>query len=79
MKDNGIIGDAKLMMLLNRLKEDGKIYGTEKYSVTYCSEIKTALNIAAGINYKLFSNELDLSREKNHVHTMTKELEIVFD
>lgn len=79
MKIHGLIGDSTLKMLLDRLKEDGSLHGIEKYSVTYCSEIENALNIAANINFKLFSSELDLSHEHNHVHTMCKEIEIIFD
>lgn len=75
---HGLANDAKLAMLLNRLKEDGELHGTEKYVVTYFNEIKSALNIAANINYKLFNNSLDFSQEHNHVSTISKSLEINF-
>jgi len=60
------------------LKEDGQLHGTEKYEVTYLSEIKNALNIAANVNYQLFNDTLDFSKEHNHVHTISKTLEINF-
>lgn len=78
MIKHGLWGDAKLRLLLERLKEDGQLSGTEKYEVTYLSEIKNALNIAANINYKLFNDTLDFSRTHNHVHTISKTLEINF-
>ncbi len=78
MGSHGLGNDAKLHLLAERLKSDGRITGVERYEVTYCSEIANALNIAASINYKVFSDKLDFSREHNHVHTITKTLEINF-
>lgn len=79
MKKYGLFGDAKLKMLLDRIENDGQLHGTEKYSVTFCSELKSALDLAVNINFKLFSNELNFSHESTRVHTITKELEIKFD
>jgi len=79
MKSHGLASDARLNILCERLKADGKISGVEKYEVTYCSEIVSALNIAASIDYKMFSDNLDFSREHNHVHTISKTLEINFE
>lgn len=78
MIKHGLRGDTKLNLLLERLKEDGQLSGTEKYEVTYLSEIKSALNIAANINYQLFNDTLDFSKTHNHVHTISKTLEINF-
>jgi hypothetical protein len=78
MKTHGLASDAKLNILCERLKSDGKISGIEKYEVTYCSEITSALTIAASIDYKMFSDNLNFSREHNHVHTISKILEINF-
>lgn len=78
MKSHGLASDSQLRSLYERLKSDGKISGIEKYEVTYCSEITSALNIAASIDYKMFSDNLDFSREHNHVHTISKTLEINF-
>ena len=78
MKTHGLASDAKLNILCERLKSDGKISGIEKYEVTYCSEIASALTIAASIDYKMFSDNLNFSREHNHVHTISKILEINF-
>jgi len=79
MKKHGLWGDSGLLMLLERMKKDKLLHGTEKYSVSFCTELESALNIAAGINYKLFSNELDFSHKKNKVHIITSELKIEFD
>ena len=79
MRKYGLLGDSKLLMLLDRLKEDKLLHGTEKYSVSFCTELESALNIAANINFKLFSNKLDFSHKNNHIHTITKELMIEFD
>lgn len=78
MLTHGLCSDAKLMMLLDRLKQDGELHGTERYTVTYLGEIKSALNIAATIDYKLFNDKLDFSHEHNHVQTISKTLEINF-
>lgn len=76
--EHGLTNDASLMMLLDRLKKDGEIRGTEKYTVSYLEEVQNALDIAASINFKLFNDKLDFSRKKNIVHTMSKTLEINF-
>ena len=78
MKSHGLASDTQLLSLYERLKSDGKISGIEKYEVTYCSEIASALTIAASIDYKMFSDNLDFSREHNHVHTISKTLQINF-
>ncbi len=78
MESHGLGNDTRLHLLAERIKDDGRISGVERYEVTYYSEIANALNIAASINYKVFSDKLDFSREHNHVHTITKTLEINF-
>lgn len=78
MESHGLSNDSKLSLLAERLKTDGRISGIEKYEVTYCSEIDSALKIAASIDYKMFSDNLDFSVEHNHVHEIKKSLEINF-
>lgn len=78
LANHGLSSDTRLLLLAERLKGDGKITGIEKYEVTYCSEIASALKIAASIDYKLFSDKLDFSSEHNHVHIIKKSLEIDF-
>lgn len=78
MNSHGLASDSKLRLLCERLKSDGKISGIEKYEISYCSEIAQAINIAAKIDYKLFSANLDFSSEHNHVHIIKKSLEINF-
>lgn len=78
MVSHGLSNDSKLLLLAERLKTDGRISGIEKYEVTYCSEIANALKIAASIDYKMFSDNLDFSVEHNHVHIIKKSLEINF-
>lgn len=78
MVSHGLSNDSKLLLLAERLKNDGRISGIEKYEVTYCSEIASALKIAASIDYKMFSDNLDFSVEHNHVHIIKKSLEINF-
>ncbi|MCQ2129173.1 MAG: hypothetical protein MJZ08_07085 [Bacteroidaceae bacterium] len=76
--DHGLGGEDDLVAWLERLKEDGKLIGTEKISVTYFSELQNALRITSSIDYKLFNAELDFSLEHNHVHTITKTLSVNF-
>ena len=78
MKSHGLSNDPTLLLLAERLKTDGRISGIEKYEVTYCSEIASALKIAASIDYKMFSDNLDFSVEHNNVHIIKKSLEINF-
>lgn len=78
MVSHGLSNDSKLLLLAERLKTDGRISGIEKYEVTYCSEIASALKIAASIDYKMFSDNLDFSVEHNNVHIIKKSLEINF-
>ena len=78
MESHGLSNDSKLSLLAERLKTDGRISGIEKYEVTYCSEIASALKIAASIDYKMFSDNLDFSVEHNNVHIIKKSLEINF-
>ena len=78
MASHGLSNDSRLHLLAERLKTDGRISGTEKYEVIYCSEIARALKIAASFDYKVFSDNLDFSAEHNHVHTISKTLEINF-
>ena len=78
MESHGLSNESKLSLLAERLKTDGRISGIEKYEVTYCSEIASALKIAASIDYKMFSDNLDFSVEHNNVHEIKKSLEINF-
>lgn len=75
---HGLGNDSFLRSLCERLKTDGKISGKEKWVVTYSSEVRKALDIASKIDYKLFSTDLDFSREHNHVQEIRKCLEVDF-
>lgn len=75
---HGLENDTSMMMLLERLKEDGELHGIEKYAITYLSEAENALNVAASINYSMFNVGLDFSRKHNHVRSIVKEVEINF-
>lgn len=78
MKKYGLENDNILNKLLDGLKTWGELRGTECYEITYLSELQAALSVAANINYKMFNDKLDFSREHNHVHTIKKKLEINF-
>lgn len=75
---HGIDNDSGIMLYLERLKEDGRLFGKEKYEITFCSEIQSAFKILSSIDYKLFNAELDFSIEHNCVHTVTKKLYLDF-
>lgn len=78
LQRHGLVDDASLMMLLERLRIEGEIHGIEKYTVSYLNEVQNAIDIAANINVKLFNDKLDFSHAKKVVHTMSKTLEINF-
>lgn len=75
---HGLIQDTKLSLLAERLRVDGKLSGSEKYTVTYLNEVQFALNILAKVDYKVFSSNLDFSLEHNHLHTFSRVLDITF-
>ena len=78
MRNHGLGNDASLIMLLNRLEEDGELHGTETYDVTFLSEMQNALNVAANMNYKLFNDNLDFSKKHNHIKTISRTIKINF-
>lgn len=75
---HGLEKEHSIMVYLERLKEFGRLRGTETYEITFCSEIKNAFHTLAKIDYKLFNSQLDFSFEHEHIHTITKKLFIDF-
>ena len=78
LRNHGLANETMLTVLAERLREDGLLSGSERYAVTYLNEIQFALNVLAGFDYKVFSSSLDFSLEHNHVHSITKVLDIKF-
>ncbi len=78
MIKHGLDKDTSLVMLLERLKQQGKLSGVEKYVVKFYNEIESALNIAVSIDYKLFNDTLNFSRLHKHTKSINKEIEINF-
>lgn len=76
--ENNLLNDGNLIKLAQRLERDGKIAGEEDVTVTFCSEIKSALNILCNLNYKLFNSNLDFESKKSNIHTITKRLKAIF-
>ena len=76
---HGLSNDQILCLLLERLKIDGVLSGSEKYSVECFQEIKTAMELLASLNVGcLFSSSLDFSVEHHHIHKVSRELSIEF-
>lgn len=78
LQEHGLANETKLTLLADRLREEGKLSGQEKYTVTYLNEVQFALNVLAGIDYKVFSSNLDFSRENVHLHSIEKTLKVTF-
>ena len=78
LQEHGLANETKLTLLADRLREEGKLSGQEKYTVTYLNEVQFALGVLAGIDYKVFSGNLDFSRENVHLHSIDKVLTITF-
>ena len=78
LSDNGLINDPKISFCLERLKVDGVLSGTEKYTLTYLNEVEFALKILASLDYKVFSSSLDFSLEHNHLHKFSESLSLTF-
>lgn len=75
---HGLIGDTKLEMWLDRLKEKGSLSGTESYTVTYLSEVENAINVSLAINAKIFSSKLDFNSLHSHKYKKEKTLTVIF-
>lgn len=78
MIGHGLANDANLMLLLDRLKEDGALHGTEKYVITYLSEVDSAVSVAANVDCTLFNCNVNFSHLHKHVKSFSKEIEINF-
>lgn len=78
LRMNNLFDEGNLIKLAERLERDGKLSGSEKVCVTFCGEIKSALNILCSVNYKVFSSNLDFESQKSSIHTIKKTLEVNF-
>lgn len=76
--EHGLIGDTKLEMLLARLKERGSLSGTEKYEVSYLSEVKNAVDVSLAIKARIFNEKLDFDYQKTQKCSIKKMLEVTF-
>lgn len=76
--DHGLLNDTRITVLLERLKIEGVLTGTEKYTITYLNEVEFALKILASLDYKVFSGSLDFSLEHNHLHKFSESLKLTF-
>lgn len=76
---HGLSNDLSLHLLLERLKQDGVLSGSEKYSFKCLQEIKTAVEFLASLNVNhVFSSSLHFSLEQNHIHEVSRDLFIEF-
>lgn len=79
LNTHGLANDTGLKLFADRLREDGKLTGHEKYTATYLSEVQVAFDILAKVDYnKVFSASLDFSLEHKHLHAFSKELDVTF-
>lgn len=75
---HGLNNDIGLMPLLERLKQDGILSGSEKYQFRCLQEVSSAIEILSKLDCTFFNSSLDFSLEHNHMHEITKELIIEF-
>lgn len=78
MFEHGLEKDSALRAFLSRLKRDGVMHGTDKYTITYLKEVDNALDIAGSLDIPDFDAGLTFKREHNHTLSITKEVEIDF-
>ncbi|MBR3616193.1 MAG: hypothetical protein IKL56_06180 [Bacteroidaceae bacterium] len=78
LKMHSLLDEDNLIMLTERFARDGKLAGTETVCITFCSEIKSALNILCSVNYKVFSSNFDFESQKSNIHTIKKTLTVNF-
>lgn len=79
INEHGLGGDTKLRGLWDRLNETGDLTGTtEKYEVSYLSDVGNAIDIAVAINAVAFNAKLNFAREKQCTTIFKKVLEVTF-
>ena len=78
LRTHNLITEDNLVHFAERLERDGFLRGTEEVRITFCSEIKSALNILSSLNYKVFNSKFDIERKKSAIHTVEKILEVHF-
>lgn len=79
IREHGLGGDTTLSFLLDRLKETGDLSGTtEKYEVSYLSDVINAFDIALKVNAVVFNAKLNLENRKQNTTAIKKVLEVTF-
>ncbi|MBP9995621.1 MAG: hypothetical protein KBT67_11935 [bacterium] len=76
--DHGLGDDGQIKSLLDRLKSDGRISGTEEYDCTFLSELKSSLKIAAHIETPSIHGSADFGNTHSHIHEITKKITLEF-
>ena len=72
LRTHNLMTEDNLVHFAERLERDGFLGGTEKVRITFCSEIKSALNILSSLNYKVFCSKIDIESKKSNIHTIEK-------
>ena len=78
LRTHNLMIEDNLVHFAERLKRDGYLGGEETVRITFCSEIKSALNILSSLNYKVFSSKIDVESKKASIHTVEKILKVTF-
>lgn len=78
MSVHGLMDDQQLLSYLEKIEKDGELHKKEKYTLTYLSEVQSAINILSNMQCKIFNGNIDFSAETTYVSTQTESLEIDF-
>ena len=77
--ETGLINDPVLKDLFNELAEAGKINEFKRIDFNFKSELDSALDIAAGLDYGPISANISVKREKIQTYEVKQSLTVYFD
>lgn len=75
---HGLYDDDIIMNLLDRFKREGRLHGTETYSISYSSELQSTLTIACKISAEVFGVQFDYTKELKSFFSIEKTLDLDF-
>lgn len=79
LREKGLLCDIILNSYFKRICNEGVLHGTENMAIHFLSELKSAVDVAIGLNYGPIDADLSVSHKNYHVHEQTKDIMIYFD
>ena len=79
LTDTGLINNDYIRDFFKRIQEDGVLHGTEFMEIRFLSDLKSAVDIAANLDYGPIEANIKFSYDNIHIHEQVKTLRIYFD